>query len=89
MIADGNLMPLASIGYVYISHLSLSNIYCISRLAMNLMSVSQLCDSSYSVHFSSTFFRVQNPQSQRLTGLGCTQGGLYVMDKWTAISSKS
>lgn len=48
---------------------------------MNLVSVSQLCESSYFVSFSSTSCEVQDLQSQRLIGTGCKQGGPYVLDE--------
>lgn len=79
--ADGTPMPLAGVGSIRTPHLSLSNVYCIPKLAMNLVSVSQLCDSGYSIHFSSTACHVQDPQSKKLIGTGRRQGGLYVLDK--------
>lgn len=36
------------------SHMSISDVYYIPNLIMNLVSVSQLCESSYLVLFSST-----------------------------------
>ena len=49
-------MPLAGVGSVVIPHLSLFNIYLISKLRLNLASVGQLCDSGdYLVIFSSLF----------------------------------
>jgi len=64
MTADGTLMPLASVGFVVISHLSLSNVYFIPNLKLNLVSVGQLCDfDDYLVIFSSSFYCVQDLQS--------------------------
>jgi hypothetical protein len=59
MTADGTLMPLADVGFVVTPHLSLSNVYFIPKLRLNLASVGQLCDSGdYLVIFSSFFFVV-------------------------------
>lgn len=46
MIGYGTHMPLASVGSVCTSHLSLSDAYCISKFIINLGSLSQLCDSN-------------------------------------------
>lgn len=81
MTADGTPMPLAGVGSVVTPHLSLSNVYHIPKLKLNLVSVSQLCDSGYSVSFSSTSCHVQDPQSQKLIGTGRRRGGLYVLDE--------
>ena len=78
---DGTPMPLAGVGFICTPHLSLSYVYCILKLTMNLTSMSQLCGSGYFVQFSSTSCHVQDPQSQRLIRTGRRQGGLYVMDE--------
>ena len=79
--ADGSPMPLSFIGSVCTPTLSLSDVYCIPSLKMNLASVGQLCDSGFSVHFSSTSCFVQDPQSKKLIGTGHRKGGLYVLDE--------
>jgi hypothetical protein len=81
MTADGTPMPLAGIGSVCTSNLSLSDVYYIPNLTLSLASVSQLCDSGYSVMFSSTHCQVQDPHSGRLIGKGRRHGGLYVLDE--------
>jgi len=80
MTADGTPMPLAGIGSVSTSKLSLSNVYHIPKLTLSLAYVSQLCDFGYSVIFSSNSCCVQDPHSGRLVGTGHRQGGLYVLD---------
>jgi len=56
MTINDTLMPLTSVGSVVIPHLSLSNVYLISKLKLNLASVGQICDSSdYLVMFSCSF----------------------------------
>jgi len=59
LTADGTPMPLGGIGSVSTSKLSLSNVYYIPNLTLSLVSISQLCDSSYSITFSSTHCHVQ------------------------------
>ncbi|KAK4478679.1 hypothetical protein RD792_014172 [Penstemon davidsonii] len=82
--ADGTPMPLAGIGPIDTPNMSLDSVYHIPNLAMNLVSVGQLCDSGYSVSFSSTSCHVQDQQSKKLIGTGRRQGGLYVLDKLKA-----
>jgi hypothetical protein len=45
MTADDTLMPLAGVGSVVTSHLSLPNVYLIPKLKLNLASIGQICDS--------------------------------------------
>ena len=54
MIADGTPISLANVGFLITSHLSFSTIYHILNLTLNLVSIGQLCDSSYSISFSFT-----------------------------------
>ncbi|KAH7692231.1 hypothetical protein IHE45_01G051500 [Dioscorea alata] len=81
MTADGTSMPLAGIGSVRTSRLSLSDVYHIPSLTLNLASVAQLCDSGLSVLFTSTNCYVQDPRSQKVIGSGRREGGLYVLDE--------
>jgi len=61
MTADNTLMPLVSVGYVVTPHLSLPNIYLISKLKLNFASVGRICDSSdYLVMFYGSFCCVQD-----------------------------
>jgi hypothetical protein len=56
MTANGTLMPLAGVGSVVTPHLSLPNVYFISKLRLNLAFVGQLCDSDDYLVISSSFF---------------------------------
>ena len=57
MTADGTPMALAGVGSLVTPHLSLPNVYLISKLKLNLASVGQICDSGdYLVMFSGFFF---------------------------------
>jgi len=63
MTADSTLMPLVGVGSVVIPHLSLSNIYLILKLRLNLTSIGQLYDSDdYLVIFSPSFCFIQDLQ---------------------------
>ncbi|KAL5816849.1 hypothetical protein ACOSQ3_025227 [Xanthoceras sorbifolium] len=74
-------MPLAEVGSVVTFQLSLSNVYHIPKLTMNIVLVSQLCDYGYSMSFTSTSCHVQDLQSKKLIGIGRRNGGLYVLDE--------
>ncbi|KAH6834928.1 hypothetical protein C2S53_007300 [Perilla frutescens var. hirtella] len=78
--ADGTPMPLAGVGSIVSSYVSLPRVYHIPKLVLNLISVGQLCDSGCIVTFSSTDCRVQDLYSKRRIGTGHRQGGLYIMD---------
>ena len=82
MTVDDTLMPLAGVGFIITPHLSLSNVYLIPNLKLNLASVGQLCDSGdYLVISSSSFYCVQDLQSQKLIGTGYRENGLYILDE--------
>ena len=56
MTTNGTLMPLAGVDSVVTPHLSLPNVYFISKLRLNLAFVGQLCDSDDYLVISSSFF---------------------------------
>ncbi|XP_057981207.1 uncharacterized protein LOC131166644 [Malania oleifera] len=79
--ADGTSVTLKGIGSIHTHNFSLSDVYCIPNLTMSLVSVGQLCDTGYSIHFSFTFCHVQDPKSRKLIGKGRREGGIYVLDE--------
>jgi hypothetical protein len=82
MTVDDTFMLLTSVGSIVTPHLSLSNVYFISKLRLNLAYVGQLCDSDdYLVIFSSCFCCVYDLQSQKLIGTGRRENGLYILDE--------
>jgi hypothetical protein len=82
MTADGTPIPLGGVGSVVTPHLSPSNVYLIPNLKLNLASVGQLYDSGdYLVIFSSSFYCVQDLQSQKLIGTGRRENELYILDE--------
>jgi hypothetical protein len=80
--ADGTPMPLAGVSSVVTPHLSLSNVYLIPKLKLNLASVGQIYDSGdYLVMFSGFFCCVQDLQSQKLIEIGHRENVLYILDE--------
>ena len=82
MTIDDTSLPLAS--FVITTCLSLSHVYHIHNLTLNLVFVAKLCDFGYVVSISSTSCFLQDPQSQKLIGTGCKRGGvggLYILDE--------
>src|ERR1051325_1140183 len=74
LTANGTLMPVSSVGSVSTTKLSLSDVYYIPNLTLSLASISQLCDSGYSIVFSSKSCYVQDSKSGRKIGTGRRQG---------------
>jgi len=82
MTDDGTFMPLAGVGFVITPHLSLPNVYLISNLKLNLISVGQICDfGDYLVMFFCSFCCVQDLRSWKLIGIGRRENGLYILDE--------
>ena len=74
MTADDTPLPLTSISSIITTYLSLSHVYHIPNLTLNLVSVAKLCDLGYLVSFSTSCF-MQDPQSQKLIGTSCRRWG--------------
>lgn len=66
MTVDVTPLPLAGVDCVNTPNLSLSDVYCVPTLTLNLIFISQLYDSRYLVQFSSIDCHMQGPQSQKL-----------------------
>ncbi|KAL8097015.1 hypothetical protein AgCh_030193 [Apium graveolens] len=70
MTADGTPMSLRGVGFVVTPTVSLFDVYYISDLKLNLVLISQICESSYLDSFSSTTCCVMDPRSQKVIGKG-------------------
>ena len=82
MTVDGTHMPLVGVGSIITPRLSFPNIYLIPKLKLNLAFVGQLCDSDdYLVISSSSFYCVQDLQSQKLIGTCHREIELYILDE--------
>ncbi|CAK9138249.1 unnamed protein product [Ilex paraguariensis] len=68
--ANGSQMSLASVGTIISSNLILLDVYYILQLTFNLISINQLFDFEFLVHFSSSNCIMQDPQSKKLIGMG-------------------
>ncbi|GFS37423.1 hypothetical protein Acr_00g0051930 [Actinidia rufa] len=75
--ADGSSMTVDHVGHVSTSALSLSNTYYVHTLALNLVSIGQLCDLGLTVLFSSTSCVVQDPRTGQTLGIGRRHGRLF------------
>lgn len=51
---DGTSMPIVGVGSIHTYCLSLNDVYHVHSLTLNLVFVSELCESGYLVYFSST-----------------------------------
>jgi hypothetical protein len=64
MTGNSTHMHLANVGSIVTPHLSLLNVYLISKLALNLAFIGQLCNSgNYLVILSSSLYCMQDLQS--------------------------
>ncbi|GJV16264.1 gag-pol polyprotein [Tanacetum coccineum] len=83
--ANSDSMPLASVGSVDTPSIALSDVYYIPSLAMNLASVSKICDSRYDVKFSVSDCSIYDRQTHDVVGTSHGQGDLYVLDHFKDI----
>ncbi|KAK3021419.1 hypothetical protein RJ639_046827 [Escallonia herrerae] len=74
---DGSHMPVNHVGHVSTSILSLPDTYFIPSLKLNLISVGQLCDLGFDLHFSRTGCRVQDPEMGQTIGIDRKVGRLF------------
>lgn len=79
--ADSTPMSLLGVGLIVLPSVSLFDVYYIPSLTLNLVSVSQLCQSGYLIFFSSSNCSIHDLRSQQMIGIGRREGGLYVLDQ--------
>ena len=79
--ASATPMSVEGVGSIVTPYISLTDVYYIPTLALNLASVSQLCKSGCWVFFSDTFCCVQDIRSQKVIGIGRRLGELYVLEQ--------
>ena len=68
--ADNSIMHVQNIGIVNTPKLSVSNVFHIPTVSLNLLFVSQLCELGVNVHFSSCGCFMQDPQTGEILGTG-------------------
>ena len=72
-------MNISGIWFITISPLKLV-FYYIPHLSNNLISVGQLIEDNYSVHFSSSGCVIQDQQTEKMITTRCRHGRLSVLD---------
>ncbi|GJU32336.1 uncharacterized mitochondrial protein-like protein [Tanacetum coccineum] len=85
MAANGDSMPLAGIGSVDTPFVSLSDVYYIPSLTMNLAYVSKICDFGCDVNFSVFNCCIYDRKTQKVVGKGHWKGNLYILDHFRDI----
>ena len=80
MSASAVPMSVEGVGSVTTPHIVLSDVYYIPKLALNLVSVSQLCKAGNWVFFSDSVCVIQDQHTQRVIGTGRRLGELYVLE---------
>ncbi|GJT92490.1 gag-pol polyprotein [Tanacetum coccineum] len=83
--ANGDSMPLAGIGSVDTHNVTLSDVYYIPNLTMNLASVRIIYDSGCNVNFSISDCSIYDRNTQEVVGTGHRQWDLYVLDHFRDI----
>ncbi|XP_068645160.1 uncharacterized protein [Aristolochia californica] len=78
--ANGSPMPLASVGTVTNPTWSLSDVFYVPHLAVNLLSIGKLTDLGLTITFASDHCLIKDRKSGRQIGIGHREGGLYLLD---------
>ena len=73
-------MSSVGIGSIATSAFTLPDVYYIPSLALNIVSVSQLCKAGFLISFTSSNCSIQDPHSQKVIGTGHRHGGLYLLE---------
>lgn len=75
--ADNSLMHITHVGDVSTDNLLLCDTFLVPQLALNLISVGQLCELGLDVCFSNSGCYVQDPKSGEILGTGRRVGRLF------------
>ncbi|CAN1222790.1 Retrovirus-related Pol polyprotein from transposon TNT 1-94 [Linum grandiflorum] len=76
-VANGQQLPIAGIGTVQTSNITLPATLHVPHLIPNLVSVGQLSDSGYNVTFGTSGCVIQDRQNGKIMGMGSKQGRNY------------
>ncbi|TXG71325.1 hypothetical protein EZV62_006260 [Acer yangbiense] len=79
-VANGSYAPLKCIGTVSQPTWTISDVYHVPNLSVNLLSIGKLTDIGLTVTFSSDHCFVQDCTSKKQIGIGHREGGLYLLD---------
>ena len=82
---NGDQLLISGVGTITLSSVSgqfiiLPNVYFVPKLSANLLSVGQLIDNGYLVHFSSSGCVIQGRQTGKVIATGSKHGRLFLLD---------
>lgn len=86
-VADGSYASLKCIKIISQPTWTLSNVYHVPNLAVNLLSIGKLTDLGLNVVFSNDHCFIQDRTSGRQIGIGYREGGLYLLDSLHLLGS--
>uniref|UniRef100_A0A2N9J2F8 Integrase catalytic domain-containing protein n=1 Tax=Fagus sylvatica TaxID=28930 RepID=A0A2N9J2F8_FAGSY len=75
--ADGSAMTVSHVGSISIPNLSISDVFCIPKLHLNLLSVGQLTELGLNLFFSSRGCLVQDSRTGQIVGSARKVGRLF------------
>ena len=83
--ANGDQLLISGVGTITLSgvfgqSITLPNVYFVPKLSANLLSVGQLIDDGYLVHFSSSGCVIQGRQTRKVIATGSKHGRLFLLD---------
>uniref|UniRef100_A0A2N9HRZ2 Integrase catalytic domain-containing protein n=1 Tax=Fagus sylvatica TaxID=28930 RepID=A0A2N9HRZ2_FAGSY len=75
--ADGSAMTVSHVGSISTPNLSVSDVFCVPKLHLNLLSVGQLTELGLNLFFSSRGCLVQDSRMGQIVGTACKVGRLF------------
>jgi hypothetical protein len=87
--ADGSAMTVSHVGSISTPNLSVSNVFCVPKLHLNLLSVGQLTELGLNLLFSSRGCLVQDSRRGRSLGLGVRLDGCLSLLPFTFLLHQS
>jgi hypothetical protein len=75
--ADGSAMTVSHVGSISTSNLSISDVFCVPKLHLNLLSVGQLTELGLNLFFSSRGCLVQDSRTGQIVGSARKVGQLF------------
>jgi len=75
--ANGSSMTVQTIGTVHTPSLFVLDVFHVSKLSFNILSVGKLCELSYRLVFDSSGVYVQDPRTGQTLGTGRRVGRLF------------
>uniref|UniRef100_A0A2N9HB99 Integrase catalytic domain-containing protein n=1 Tax=Fagus sylvatica TaxID=28930 RepID=A0A2N9HB99_FAGSY len=86
-IADGSAMTVSHVGSISTPNLSVSDVFCVPKLHLNLLSVGQLTELGLNLFFSSRGCLVQDSQTGQIVGTARKVGRLFELTSFHLPSS--